>query len=236
MTKDELLELLDIEHGSEFTYYENIAELLEADREIGPEPIAEILMEADLATFAEIAESYFYDIMERMPGNDVDIYNIFEAVKRNLVSIAEAAHRAKGNGTAPNSDDGSSFDPADGSVADYADGSGFDSGDGIGTDYGNGSGDGYGVASGNIDEREAEDLVVKLAEQLDDFHRYYSLTENCEVTDRASGTTEIRTLRDAISENRLAIMDNLELDFDLEGAKDFAVEEYIVGLGDLYNE
>ncbi len=244
MTKEELLELLDIEHGSEFTYYENIAELLEADREIGPEPIAEILMEADLATFAEIAESYFYDIMERMPGNDVDIYNIFEAVKRNLVSIAEAAHRAKGNGTAPNSDDGSGFDsddgsgfdPADGSVADYADGSGFNSDDVGEDDYGNGSGDGYGVASGNIDEREAEDLVVKLAEQLDDFHRYYSLTENCEVMDRASGTTEIRTLRDAISENRLAIMDNLELDFDLEGAKDFAVEEYIVGLGDLYNE
>ena len=65
MTKEELLKKLDIEKGSELTYYENIAELLESEEEIGADAIYEVLAEADLATFAEIAESYFYDIMER---------------------------------------------------------------------------------------------------------------------------------------------------------------------------
>lgn len=169
MTKEELLELLDIEHGSELTYYENIAELLEGEREIGPEAIAEVLMEADLSTFAEIAESYFYDIMERMP-DDVDVYNILESVKRNIVSLAEA------------------------------------------------------------------EQIPQLAEHLDEFHRYYALTDNCEVVDRERGTAELKPLRDVISDNRLAIMDNRELEFDLEGAKDFVVEEYIVGIGDLMGD
>ena len=170
MTKTELLELLDLEHGSEFTYYENIAELLEAESDIGVDAIYEVLMEADLTTFAEIAESYFYDIMERMPDNDVDIYNILEAVKRNLVALSE-----KG-------------------------------------------------------------AVLKLAEELDSFHKYYSLMDNCIVTDREAGRMEKKSLRDAISDNRLAIMDNKQLDFDLEGAKDYVVEEYIVGFNDLYEE
>ena len=170
MTKEELLELLDIEHGSEFSYYENMAELLEAEREIGVDAIYGLLEEADLSTFAEIAESYFFDIMEKMPDNDVEIYNIFEAVKRNFIALAEASS------------------------------------------------------------------LTLLAERIDDFHRYYSLTENCTVTNRETGQTEKKTLRDAIGENRLSIIDNTEYDFDLEEAKDFDLEEFVVGINDLYGE
>lgn len=170
MTKEELLELLDIDHGFEFTYYENLAELLETEEEIGVDAIHGVLQDVDLGVFAEIVESYFYDIMEKMPDNDVDIYNILEAVKRNFIAYAEAGN------------------------------------------------------------------TVSLAEQLDDFHRYYALTDNCLVEDREEGTSAMKPLRDAISDNRLAIMDNKELHFDLEKAKDFLPEEYIVGFGDLYDD
>ena len=170
MTKAELLELLDIDHGADFTYYENIAELLECEKEIGVDAIHGLLVEADLSIFAEIVESYFYDIMEKMPDNDIDIYNILEAVKRNFITLAE---------------------------------------------------------SGN---------TVPLAEQLEEFHVYYALTDNCVVTDREKGISVKKPLRDAISDNRLAIIDNRELDFDLEEAKGFALEEYIIGVGDLYDE
>ncbi len=184
LTKDELLELLDIEHGSEFTYYENIAELLESEKEIGPDAIFEVLQDADMDTFAEIVESYFYDIMEKMPDNDVDIYNIFESVKRNFVALAVASKESK---------------------------------------------------SGEYYDENLQNPLIKLCEELDGFHKYYALSDNCVVTDRSTGVSRVISLRDAISDNRLAIMDNKEYDFDLDGAKDYIIEEFIMGLSDLYD-
>ena len=186
MNKEALLNLLDIENGSEFTYYENIAELLEAEQEIGADAIFQVLEEADLSIFAEIVESYFYDIMEKMPDNDVDLYNIFEAVKRNFIALSEAADRNKDSS--------------------------------VGEDF----------SDGNV--------LLRLSEELDEFHKYYSLTENCLVIDRESGIREEKSLRDAISDNRLALMDNRQLDFNLEEAKNFTVDEYMVGIKDLFDD
>ncbi len=184
MTKEELLQILDIEHGREFTYYENLAELLECEKEIGADAIYEVLSEAELSVFAEIVESYFYDIMERMPDDDVDIYNIFEAVKRNLVALAELS---------------------------------------------------TGKEMGLVQDENGNSLI-KLAEELDDFHRYYALTENCIVTDREKGISENKSLRDVISDHRLALLDNRELEFDLDGAKDYEIDEFIIGINDLVDE
>ena len=181
MKREELLELLDIENGSEFTYYENLAELIEAEREIGVEAILSVISEVDLNTFAEIVETYFYDTMERTPNDDVDIYNIFEAVKRNLISLSSSAARSE-------------------------------------------------------DEDERQDSLVKLAEELDRFQRYYSLDKNCTVTNRHTGERVSQSLRDAIGELRLSAIDNFELDFDLEDAKDYPIEEYIIEVGDLIEE
>lgn len=183
MTKEELLELLDIEHGSEFTYYENIAELLEAEKEIGADPILQVLKEVDFKVFAEIVESYFFDIMDKMPGDDVDIYNLLESVKRTLISLAEASGREE--------DDNLS---------------------------------------------NSDSAIYRLAEFLDSFHNHYALTDNCEVIDKVSGKTERKPLRDALSDNRLAILDNKELDFNFDDAKNFTLDEFIIGIGDLYDE
>ena len=184
MTKEELLELLDIEHGSEFTYYENIAELLEAEVEIGADPILQVLKEVDFKVFAEILESYFFDIMDKMPQDDVDIYNILESTKRTMIALAEAS----------------------------------------------------GKEDDSLEDETGESAIYRLAEFIDSFHNYYSLQPNCQVKDRDTGKTEIKPLRDALSDNRLAILYNKEYDFNFDDAKDFNLDEFIVGIGDLYDE
>lgn len=92
MTKEELYELVDIDSGDEFTYFENLSALLEADEKIESDVIYALFSEVDLHTLAELFESYFYDIMESMP-EDLDVYNLLEAEKRNLVAMAEASGR-----------------------------------------------------------------------------------------------------------------------------------------------
>lgn len=90
MTKEELFELVDIETGEDFTYFENFANLMEADEYITEEDIGMLIKELDCVTFSELAESYFYDVMEHLPDNAIDIYSTMEAVKRNIVSISTA--------------------------------------------------------------------------------------------------------------------------------------------------
>ena len=92
MTKEELMELIDIEDGAGFTYFENLAAIIEADVDIPASAIFQVLQDVDMKTFSELCESYFYDIMENMP-EDVDVYNMLEAEKRNLIAMAESVER-----------------------------------------------------------------------------------------------------------------------------------------------
>lgn len=90
MTREELLDILDLEDGSGFTYFENFAELMETPEHVDEGALVQVLREADAKTFAELAESYFYDISEHMPQDQIDIYNTLEAVKCNIVSMSGA--------------------------------------------------------------------------------------------------------------------------------------------------
>ncbi|MDY6038148.1 MAG: hypothetical protein SPI74_04065 [Eubacterium sp.] len=95
MNREELFDLLDISSGDEFTYFENFASLMEMDEYIEEAEIALLLRELDYITFSELAESYFYDVMENLPDNAIDIYNTMEAVKRNIVSFSSAIEKGE---------------------------------------------------------------------------------------------------------------------------------------------
>ncbi len=97
MTIDELFELLDITSGAEFEYFENFADLVESDEDIDADLIVELLKEADMKVFAELVESYFYDTMENVPQDQIDIYNLMENIKRNFVGMAQAAQNEDEN-------------------------------------------------------------------------------------------------------------------------------------------
>jgi len=97
MDRDQLFALLDIETGSDFQYFENFADLVECEEEIQSDLIYELLGETDLKTFAEICESYFYETMESVPGDQIDLYQLLENIKRVLIGLSEASRRGEDN-------------------------------------------------------------------------------------------------------------------------------------------
>lgn len=90
MDKERLFEILDIESGADFQYFENISELLECDEDIDSDLIYELMTDVDLEIFASICESYFEDIMEAIPGNDIDLYTLLDNIKRALIGMAKS--------------------------------------------------------------------------------------------------------------------------------------------------
>ena len=93
MDRDELFELLDIESGADFQYFENFADLVECEADIESDVIYDMLEDVDLKTFNEICESFFYDTLESVPGDQIDLYNLLENIKRALIGLAEAARK-----------------------------------------------------------------------------------------------------------------------------------------------
>ncbi len=100
-TRGELMELtdlyciLDIEEPKEFTFYENMAALLEEDRSIDPELLEELIASVEEETFAELLESYFDEFMRRIPDQYVDLYVTVETIKRAVTGAAGPAALAE---------------------------------------------------------------------------------------------------------------------------------------------
>lgn len=97
MDREELFAFLDIDDGSDFQYFENFADLVESDGQISEEAVYELVEELDLKVFAELCESYFYDLLENIPDDQIDLYNLLETIKRVLVGAAEGARQGEEN-------------------------------------------------------------------------------------------------------------------------------------------
>lgn len=97
MDRDELFELLDIDSGADFQYFENFADLVECEEDIESDVVYDMLEDVDLKTFAEICESFFYETLESVPGDQIDLYNLIENIKRALIGLAEAARGEEDN-------------------------------------------------------------------------------------------------------------------------------------------
>lgn len=97
MDRDRLFAMLDIESGVDFQYFENFADLVECEEEIESDVIYDMLEDVDLKTFTEICESFFYDTLESVPGDQIDVYNLLETIKRALIGLAEAARKEEDN-------------------------------------------------------------------------------------------------------------------------------------------
>ena len=97
MDRDELFELLDIDSGADFQYFGNFADLVECEEDIESDVVYDMLEDVDLKTFAEICESFFYETLESVPGDQIDLYNLIENIKRALIGLAEAARGEEDN-------------------------------------------------------------------------------------------------------------------------------------------
>ena len=97
MDKEELFALLDIENGAEFEYFENFADFVEHEGLIDSDAVYELITDVDMKTFAELCESYFYETLENVPGDQIDLYNLLENIKRVLVGLSEVARKGEDN-------------------------------------------------------------------------------------------------------------------------------------------
>jgi hypothetical protein len=90
MNKDELYEILDIENGKEFQYFENIADLFESSEDIGGDIIFELLKEIDLDVFAELCENYFDQLEDWIPDGETDFFMLITNIKRVMIGMAQS--------------------------------------------------------------------------------------------------------------------------------------------------
>ena len=64
MDYEELLEYLDIEHASQFEYFEAMADLIESEEYIENEAVYKLFDGADKTMIAELLNDYFEQFME----------------------------------------------------------------------------------------------------------------------------------------------------------------------------
>jgi len=105
MDKDALFEMLDIESGEDFQYFENFAELVEYDGDIDSGVMYELIGDVDMKTFAELCESYFYDTTDHLPDDAVDLYTLMDNIKRVLIGISESVRQGDEDGIVRLSDE-----------------------------------------------------------------------------------------------------------------------------------
>ena len=95
MKFEALLDYLELSDASEFEYFENLADLVEADMEIEPELIYKLLEEADMEIFAELTENYFEDLLQAVPEDAMELYTLLDSVKMALMGMAKNLEEEK---------------------------------------------------------------------------------------------------------------------------------------------
>ena len=89
MNFGKLLEYLELESPEEFEYFENLADLIEADVEIPPEAVYKLFEGIDMEVFAELVNNYFEEMLKSMPEDAVEVYTLLDSVKMALIGMAK---------------------------------------------------------------------------------------------------------------------------------------------------
>jgi len=87
MDLKELLELLEISDPSDFSYFEDLAGILESDEDIPQETLRELFNQTDHEVVADLIGNYFDDLLEGLPDESTDMYLLIENIKRMLQGL-----------------------------------------------------------------------------------------------------------------------------------------------------
>ncbi len=91
MTREELFELLELDTAEDFGYFEQFAELVECEDEVGYDDFYEALSKVDTNTLAEINENYFTEIEKAFPEDCDDFYEVMQSIWDNLKLLVKDA-------------------------------------------------------------------------------------------------------------------------------------------------
>ncbi len=84
----ELLEFLDLEEPAQFIYFEAMADLVECDEAIDQEAVYGLFNGAEKEMIAQLFEDYFEDILEGLPEDSDEIYDLLHQIKLSLMGLA----------------------------------------------------------------------------------------------------------------------------------------------------
>ena len=102
LTKEELYRLLDIEHPSEFEYFEDLAALLECEAELEENVLFELVSGMDRNNLAVLISNYFEEVTDYLPGDAAELYGILEKIKFALMGMARSCTGDEGELTDEN--------------------------------------------------------------------------------------------------------------------------------------
>ena len=88
MNFEQLLEYLELESADEFEYFENLADLIEADAEIDAEAVYPIFEAADRSLLGEMFQNYFDEMLGALPEDGVEMYTLLDSVKMALIGLS----------------------------------------------------------------------------------------------------------------------------------------------------
>lgn len=87
MNKEELYEMLDIESGEDFQYFENLADLLECGEDIDFNLIANLVDEIEKDNLSQIIKNYFEEMAEAIPGSEGELLTVLDNIQRVLIGL-----------------------------------------------------------------------------------------------------------------------------------------------------
>ena len=90
MEIDELLKLLDLESPDDMCYFEQFAELVEAETEIPPDTLSAFFEEVERNALTELTEGYFEDLLRYIPDDATEFYALLSTIGQALGGLAAA--------------------------------------------------------------------------------------------------------------------------------------------------
>lgn len=89
MTINDLLEMLDLEDGSQFEYFENISDLVESEEDIDADVLYQLFKDINMETMADLLKTYFDEILESVPEDAMEVYTLLDSVKMSMIGMAK---------------------------------------------------------------------------------------------------------------------------------------------------
>lgn len=91
MNYEQLLEMIGIESGAEFEYFENFADLIENNEKVEEDALYKLFSEADKGAVLDVIENFFEEMTDAIPDDSTDIFTMLEAIKMALLGLLESA-------------------------------------------------------------------------------------------------------------------------------------------------
>ena len=95
MTLNDLYKKLDMERPEDFEYFEQLADLLEAEEDVPFDLFFTVLSKVDAETAGELTENYFEELLNAIPDEENELASIVDSIEQNLLLLAADLDRSE---------------------------------------------------------------------------------------------------------------------------------------------